>query len=449
MLVWSSLRSEQLKGYGTPLPTLNESGIAASSIDLPAFSFGTVTIKFIDEGTVSKNGIEKTTSSDVVHRNQVGDPIPTSLLNDSPLIDSIYIGNTVAAPQNIANSPLRDKPVSIRFEATSTDCFEEFGMWWRYNSPGSPNSGYSSGNGGRYEIDIQADKNGFPSGVSLEKSFFYPDIANFPNYPNTKNSFRTVKFSGRTCLEKGLYYHVVVKNIDENPTANYISSNGPYLRDRYQNIDEARICENCNMSVLQLQVQENLWIEYPDKEPPSIVYQPYWCISMAQGLDIGSPYNYGHLATNRHFVRGDNRLRQRFILESELGGNIFIGLYVKKNFGLGPLNVMVNGDLVGAIDMEAADSFDIQDGRFFDWHELAVNRTFNANEDYSIEFFSDQYSEYEISTILKVGANRCSLKNEFLKAEHSVDNGSTWEGLTVFAKPDHPFAQLSLYLRHY
>jgi len=373
--------------------------------------------------------------------------IVTSCLLPIHPVSANLIGNTIAAPQNIANGPIRSKPISYRFQPkNSTGCVKSLNTWWRYNKPDDPDGGYSSGNGGLYSIEIQTDNNGAPSGTVLESTQFQPDIKNHPNYPNTQNAFRTVDFSGTTCLKSNYFYHILIRNIHNYPDDNYVSFNGPYLRDTYQNLTEFNSCKNCKNPLVLLEISPNNWVPYPNKKEPTIVYQPFWCLSLTDGTSLGQPVLYGHLVTNQPKISGKNSLRQKFVTSNNNYKKAKLYFYAKKNYGAGELKITINQDEVAELNLPTIDQYSVQDAREFDWYHIEIDKKLVFGASNTIQFSTDQHSEYEISTVVKAITGNCAVNQDFSKAEFSNDGGKLWMGLSVFGQENHPAAQLSVFL---
>ena len=146
----------------------------------------------------------------------------TFYMTACPGSDSLeVVGNALPTPQGVANSPIANKPVSLSFTANTDGCVRTFLMYWRYNSPSNPDGGYSKGNGGNYKIGIRLDDDGAPEKESLDTSYFLPDIKNHPN-SDSRNAFRRVEFVGDACLETGTRYHIVLENINADPSNNFL-----------------------------------------------------------------------------------------------------------------------------------------------------------------------------------------------------------------------------------
>jgi len=357
----------------------------------------------------------------------------------------LFAGNTLVAPENIANGPMRSEAISIQFRSTSNSCAKAFQMWWRYATPDSVSGGYSSGDGGKYKIEIQTDMKGSPSGEILDTVYFLPDIDNYPNVPVTSNAMREVDLGSTACFQVGHYYHVVLTNVHPYPEENYVSFNGPYLRDTTQNFKEAYSCKFCvNPRILRLE-QNGLWMPYPDRIEPTIIYQPYWCLGMQDGADLGQPFNYGHGVTNRPKISGNRKIRQR--LRHSIGEDTsgILSFYGRKLRGNDKLRIAVNDSIVGTVSMTSYPGLP-DNGQSFDWYSLELDSSVLAFPTLELVFETASTSEYEISSAVRVVSSRCGVDLNMQKAEFTENDGLDWSGLTVFGREDHPGVRFSVYL---
>ena len=358
-----------------------------------------------------------------------------------------WLGNTVAAPQLIANGPIKERDVSFRFRALESGCVVRFVTWWRYNSPGHEGGGYSGGNGGRYRIEFRPDVDGSPADEVLDGTEFVPDIASHPN-DRPDNAFREITFNATACLEAGSMYHVVFVNTAASPREDFISFNGPYLRDVGQNVAEGLSCPDCDAHAVLRREPDDSWVLFPDRAQPRLYYTPIWCAALDNGRAVGQPMQYGHMATDMSRVSGDARTRQTIVARRGLAGPLELSFYARKRRGEAPLTVLVNGNRSTDVVMRASDtSLAEQDARVFDWHSVAVPDDLVAGQPFVVEFSAPESAEYEIASTVR-GRPRCGGIGGYEgRAEISVDGGATWSGLTVFDKPDNDNGQLSLYLR--
>jgi hypothetical protein len=142
-------------------------------------------------------------------------PSPDSLAyNPGPVYGSAIgmdgLGNTVVGGSDKTST-------SYRFRASTSSKLNSM----RIYIMGPQYAGYGAGTGGTFEATVQADDGTSlhaPSGTVLATANFKPTT-----------TFPTVTWSSPASLTAGKLYHVVFRNIDANPAANYASVNGIFM----------------------------------------------------------------------------------------------------------------------------------------------------------------------------------------------------------------------------
>jgi hypothetical protein len=106
---------------------------------------------------------------------------------------------------------------SYRFRATTSSSIKQFHIY----TVGATHAGYGAGTGGTFEATLQSDdgnSNHAPNGISQAKTTFNPG-----------DGLITVTFPTPPSVIAGNLYHIVFRNIDPNPTANYASLDGIFM----------------------------------------------------------------------------------------------------------------------------------------------------------------------------------------------------------------------------
>ena len=392
-----------------------------------------------------------------------------------------WIGNPLATPLLIANGQVRSRPVALRFRAAAAGCVTSFRMWWRYSDPDKPESTYSGGDGGRYLVELRPDDGtGAPADAVLDAGTFAADVARYPNDVHD-HQFREVVFDGEACLERGRTYHVVLANVSADPDTDFLSFNGPYLRDAFQNPDEANACPECTDHAVLRREGDGSWILYPDDHTPAMVYLPFWCAALDTGIAVGQSLQYGLGAVDpAPLVSGARRVRQRYVPGAPAGGDpgeasdpddpgaaaaprapagpATLSFHARHLAGDDPLEVRVAGAAAGSVaapplpptgtaaDPEAGTD---ADARAFDWYSVELPGPLPTDAPFEIEFATAATSAYELGAAVRT-ARTCGVPvagDAAGRAEVSDDGGATWRGPTVFGKDDKPNVQLSLVLR--
>lgn len=330
-----------------------------------------------------------------------------SPLGDTVIAPSIYFGNPVAAPDNIANGPMID-PVSFRFRASQSAKIEEYYMWWRSDNAG----GYSGGDGGTYTVEIQADVGGKPSGVTLGVASTYThDFVSAPLgnvYLNNLDGPVTVK---------GNVYHLVVTNIDATPSANFVSFNGVHYTSTSQDQVTARPAETDLRTLYfhSLGGATQDWIDYPESASPVVAFMPLVAVVYDNGTQDGEDNQYGHYVTTKPVISGVSRCRSVMSF-SESGETSVFRFFAKQNTGSDQLTVTINGvsQTVSGLTSD------------FAWHEVAYSGGIMTGQDYTVEFTCPATSEFEISGTRRINPGWKPTRLYSAPAESSVDDGVTW-----------------------
>lgn len=127
-----------------------------------------------------------------------------------PGIGMDSLNNTqVGGPNNVSTS--------YRFRAATSSMLNSV----RVYIIGPTHAGYGAGTGGTWQVTVQADDgtaDHAPSGTVLATTSFQP-VDDFP----------VISWSSPATLAAGQLYHVVFKNVDPDPTANYASVDGIFM----------------------------------------------------------------------------------------------------------------------------------------------------------------------------------------------------------------------------
>lgn len=83
---------------------------------------------------------------------------------------------------------------------------------------------YSAGTGGSYDITVEADVSGVPSGTPLATESYTPG-----NPGGDWTTYDEVTFGSPATLVAGTLYHIVFTNTDGSPAANYVSVNELFM----------------------------------------------------------------------------------------------------------------------------------------------------------------------------------------------------------------------------
>ena len=140
-----------------------------------------------------------------------GTPVPTA--TPAPGATGLYgSGLNFDTKANLRVGP--DGTIAHRFVASTTSTLQSI----RFQQRGGPI--YSGGTGGKFQISVQADAAGVPSGTVLASASYSPG-----NPSGDWTTYDVVSFSSPATLTRGTRYDIVFQNVDANPTSNYFSVN--------------------------------------------------------------------------------------------------------------------------------------------------------------------------------------------------------------------------------
>ena len=158
-------------------------------------------------------GGSRIVSADRTYR--LNSPEMNRLYGPGVFIQSALANTIVGAPRNM------ETMVSNRFQALVGGRLSSVRLYWQAGS------GYAAGNGGTIRLSLYPDDGSAAhlpdmKGQPLATGTYQPRLA-----PNDKRSLFTaipMSHAGRA-LEPGKLYHLVLQNIDPQPSQNFISSN--------------------------------------------------------------------------------------------------------------------------------------------------------------------------------------------------------------------------------
>ncbi len=363
----------------------------------------------------------------------------------------VHCGNRIALNNNIANQPIAGKQYAIPFIAKTSGEIQNL-YWWARST--NKDSGYSKGTGGDIQITINEDALGIP-GDEIGKYVEEFDLIN-----NPLSGFRTTNLNGS--VTKGEKYWIVFKNIHEDPKYNYLSLNGPLLRNNTEhgNFDTpdqieddtrafhiARPCDDFYLYELTPGTDES-WRPYQESNKPKFVVFPFAVVRVqnraGETIDHGFPFTYGPYqlgTTNKELVdmpkvRGLNRVRQTATFERSDKFPIedaelkFFAEEFRLEFS--EVAVLVNGVFQGCVEVGE-----------MDWYSVPLNMPIEANKKYEIEFLANSNANVGIMGGPMTGNTALDYVGN---ATISADGGKNWTGYPVVSHPNHQGVQLCFYI---
>ena len=389
---------------------------------------------------------------------------------------TVVCGNPIGLNVNIANQPIAAKKYAVPFIAgASGDAINV--IWWaRWTAA---DSGYSKGTGGNIEVSVFDDLNGAPHvQVGLAETEIF-DLKNNP--PTPVSSFQTTNFNSAVSLTEGEKYWIVFENTHDDYANNFISLNGPLLRNHdfrfggpfgssslpkdARAFDWARPCGDLFLHESPKNDDAGVWRLYQESKLPRQVPFPYVFLRIDDGTGVtkgnGFPFAYGPLHSTydsvpehqyeyeyMYHVGGENRIMQianfndkdTFPL-SNTTLNVFAGVKSSLVNQVIPtqdeeesLAVFVNGVFQGCVWI----------GKL-DWYSIDLDIPIEANEDYEIEFVATNSAKIVImhAPVYHGGDSGLGYVG---KAQHSTDSGATWRGFNVGHHVNQQRNQLCFYI---
>ena len=394
--------------------------------------------------------------------------LPSQAQNSLP----VHCGNPIALNVNIANQQIKKYKYGIPFVAGSTGSVKNV-FWWARHDNERP--GYSGGTGGTIQIGIYTDESGKPGnliGQSVNHSF---DLQNAPpSWFTTTNLSR----AGVQVVE-GNKYWVVFKNVDPEADTNFVSLNGPFLRNsprsfggpialdhQYDLLREegnandlrafgtARPKDNLYLHYTKTNDDNAIWRPYREDNSPSFVSFPYCVVRVDDGDGLKS-YGFRFAYGPTHCIRrdlpdddvykrmpqanGSNRIMQ--IAKFRESTNFPISnakLYVFARSldtnETSKLAVMVNGVLQDCIEVNR-----------LAWYSIDLDFNVEADVEYKIEFLAANSDNVLVMCAPIAGGGETGLDYTG-GARLSTDSGLTWKGFPFGHRPAYSNVQLSFYI---
>jgi len=393
----------------------------------------------------------------------------------------LVLGNPYASPMNIANATLNkgvSHPVSIPMFADAPGCITEWILWGRFGYSGG---NYSKGDGGTYRVDIVADDgSGLPDRDQvLDSAMFEPKLQPFPFDPDVtptdaeRRPFNdqnfVVSFTDdaelEACVRAGTLVHLVISNTHAAPHNNYLSLNGPYLLDSSgddaadnQNTFEAfEHCPDCHIAFARRigkstpdAAAADTWLPFPDSYPwaSRYVYMPYQCLKLDNGLMIGNDNKYGatglgdykiddepRITGAREYIQTIDYSASPTIAQNRFSGPIKISFYAAKFAGDDPLQVLLNGQVIGDVAMDlnspgGTNRGGENDASVFDWYSIESETGLSSTGQNTLTFRTTADAEYKVAMTVETDGDGCNTDRYDGFLQYSEDGGATLDQFT-------------------
>jgi hypothetical protein len=219
-----------------------------------------------------------------------------------------------------------------RFRSTHTGTLAAIHTYWQNGS------GYGSGNGGTYRIDLETDdgtSNHFASGKVLATTNEL--------HPNTL--FVTETFSSPATITSGTLYHIVYTNIDPSPSVNYTSLDMIWVAGGTKaptpsqpTVSDTDWAHLYNQGTISAPVWH--WRSQASSGDGGN-YMPTMQLDFTDGTSYGNGYMEVWIETSRKTINGSNAAREAFTVSgpSLTAGSVTVRL--RHDSGIDPVTVAV------------------------------------------------------------------------------------------------------------
>lgn len=331
-----------------------------------------------------------------------------------------YYGSKWAA-DGLANTIIGAGHVQgdYRFRSTHTGSLVAIHTYWQ------DGTGYGSGTGGTYRIDLETDdgtSNHFPSGKVLATT----------TELSPKNHFVTETFSSPATITAGTLYHVVYTNIDASPSVNYISLDMIWVgggtsaptpaQPTIADTDWAHLYNAGSVS-------SPSWHWRHGTNGDDGDYMPTLELVYGDGFIYGNGYMEVWVETSRESVGGSNQVRETFTVS---GGDKIVGSFsvrMRRDSGSDPLTVSLKSGSGAAIESGSipAASFSAS-GDAWVSYQFSTPRTLSNANSYSIVLSAPGTSAYSLFPIREGVSYNFDSPSFFADgfAQLSTSSGTSW-----------------------
>ncbi len=276
--------------------------------------------------------------------------------------------------------------VSYRFRAHHTGAVQSLHVYLIVDKPG-----YASGTGGTIQITFQTDDGTAahnPSGKILATYVLTSPLTSLPS-----RYFPTFNFSTPPSLNQGQLYHIVFKNIDANPTANYLSVDALYLQNPYtpaqptiSDIDAAELLSSGGGS---WQVRKG--------------YLPIYQLNFTDGWTEGVGYMEAWIGAQQAFSGSGSGVREQFTASGAKQTVGKVAVRLARISGSDPLIVKLENADGSVIEQGSipASSWTSTGKHMWVQYTFDTPRTLMPGQKYFLELSTASSSTYQIFPVRK------------------------------------------------
>ena len=319
---------------------------------------------------------------------------------------------------SLNNSPIggRDlRQASYRFRATTSSTLASIRIYL------ASGTGYSGGTGGAISISVQEDDG---SGAHAPSGSTLASVTIHPGNPVAIGPLPLVSFPTPATLTVGRLYHIVFRNVDANPTANFVSVNGLFTfadlepwQPAYTNLDWANL----------VKMGSGSWSDERGSGQGTI--SPIMALNYANGHVAGVGYMEVWVESPK-VISGSRKAREVFTVSGSDRRITGVSVRVKRLSGSGPLRVRLEtpgGDLIEEGSIPASR---IPTTGYASWatYSFSTPRTLTTGHGYHLVLSSDSDSSYSVFVLREGSTYGFGPATYFADGTGQYDPGSGWVG---------------------
>jgi hypothetical protein len=282
---------------------------------------------------------------------------------------------------------------------------------------GPNHAGYGAGTGGTFEVTVQTNGAGnMPSGTVLARTTFRP-----------VDGLYAVSFDQPASLAAGSLYHVVFRNVDANPAANYASLDGIFMyqptsprQPRFSDVDWGQ----------PLRYGDDDWADRPNTIP---IMQLDYANGVTSGLGYMEVWINSYVS-----IGGSAKVREAFNVTGADRSVAAVNVRLMRVSGGSPITVRLeraDGTLVeaGAISATAipiGQPGDHGGGGHASWARLAFDarRTLASGASYHLVLSAPSDTTYSVFAIREGATYGYDPSTYFADGRAEYTTGSGWSG---------------------
>ena len=367
----------------------------------------------------------------------VAGPSPAQPTQSQPSsgVQTGFYGPALAA-DGLANTTLGPggNIVSYRIRARHTGVVDQIRI---YLIP--DHSGYAAGNGGTIEVTLHPDDGAATHNPGSTVLATYV-IRNVLSLPSPDRYFYVVKFASPPTLTAGDLYHLVFRNIDSNPSVNYLS-----VDDLYEVTPTTPVQPTMNDmdAAVLLGDSGNSWA-------PRRGYTPIYELDFSNGTTEGVGYIEGWIGAPQ-FISGANAVRETFTVAGSPVTVSSVAVRVARVSGAGPLQLRLENADGSVIEEVAVPATQVRESNatnpYYGWMKATFSSalTLFHGQTYHLDLEAASSSEYMAFPIRKGGQYGFDTNTYFPDGHAEFTQNGSWVGWTQWGATNRTDGELQFY----